>query len=138
MPAPTFPPAAPALIAALRAGPYAGRGGLSALAAALQVRPATVAAWGTGRRAPSHRYRRTLQGLWLATCVPYPRRDTQGQGTGAPVASALEVAAGAPPGTLTQGAATGAGDAPQGAAHLESAPAAGGSGDGRTQGPPQG
>jgi hypothetical protein len=55
-------------LAALRSGPYRGRGGAAALAAALGVKPETVKAWRLGIRQPSYDSRQRIAALWQACC----------------------------------------------------------------------
>lgn len=51
-------------LAALRDGPYAGVGGVFALASALGVHTNTLKAWQNGSRVPTYRHRQRIDKLW--------------------------------------------------------------------------
>lgn len=59
------------MIADLLAGPYAGRGGIAALAAALGVALVTLRKWRQGTRSPSWGYLQALARLWWLECEPH-------------------------------------------------------------------
>lgn len=58
----------PEMLADLRAGHYAGRGGFSALASDLGVTPLSVKHWRAGTL-PSYENRQRVQALWERHCV---------------------------------------------------------------------
>lgn len=55
-----------AQLAALKGGPYAGRGGRQALAADLGVPLTTLASWEYRQREPGHENRQRIRRLWEA------------------------------------------------------------------------
>jgi hypothetical protein len=57
-----------AQLAELRAGPYRGRGGATALAAALNVKLETVKSWRLGLRQPSYDARQRIEALHAEKC----------------------------------------------------------------------
>jgi hypothetical protein len=73
-----------AQVNALRAGPYAGRGGLQALAQAVGVTVGTLKRWRTQEHAPTWEHRRALADLHaahlqaLATDAPHADADATG------------------------------------------------------------
>ena len=58
------PPTPQEMLRALRAGPYAGKGGNPALAADLQIPLKTFEAYLYGVRQPSYQRRKTIEALW--------------------------------------------------------------------------
>ena len=55
-------------LAALRSGPYAGRGGVFALSHDLGVHCNTLKAWRNGSREPNYQHRQAIAKLWQEKC----------------------------------------------------------------------